>query len=90
MILGGVGSTCLLRDVEGGFVAAKLSIIPSIQNPKLAKALNFREALSWIQGRGMDNVIIVSYTLTVVKDINNNSQDDSDVGLVASSFKFVF
>lgn len=49
---------CVLRNDDGIFVAAYGGKLEGIVDPKIAEAMTFREALSWLKNRNSSQVYI--------------------------------
>ncbi|XP_043810985.1 uncharacterized protein LOC122723271 [Manihot esculenta] len=92
-----LGFGCVVRDTNGRFMAAKAGCFCSQMEVKCAKAMAFREALSWIKECGWDQVLFESDAQVLVVSINNASLDDlspfrllvQDCKLLLSSYEEV-
>ncbi|XP_017240177.2 uncharacterized protein LOC108212974 [Daucus carota subsp. sativus] len=51
-MLGGIGVAAVVRDDQGGFVAAHVLKLPGKWNPREAEALALKEALAWVIKKG--------------------------------------
>lgn len=73
---------CLIRDELGNFVAGCGGNLWGIIDPKVAEAMAFREALSWLKRLAATNVFIELDSLGVVQAFRNNSDDASFLGSI--------
>lgn len=71
---------CVLRNDQGQFVAGYGGFWPGIVEPKVAEALAFKEALSWLKRRGISCVYIELDSLNVVQAFDSKTRDSSYVG----------
>ncbi|XP_074363333.1 uncharacterized protein LOC141703795 [Apium graveolens] len=58
---------CVLRNDQGHFVAGYGGFWTGIVDPKVAEALTFKEALSWLKRKGISCVNIELDSLAVVQ-----------------------
>lgn len=49
---------CVIRNDEGSFIAGYRGILLGIVDPKIAEALAFREALSWLKKMQVSQVFV--------------------------------
>lgn len=71
---------CVLRDGSGLFVSCIGGIFAGISDPKLAEAMAFREALSWLKRKEVSKVYIELDALSVVQAFRNDLNDASYFG----------
>ena len=80
-----IGSCDVLHDYHGSFVAARSNVQHSnMLTPFVAKALSFREALSWLKEVGMSSVLLESNAFVVVNAIKHCKVDDTCFGLISA------
>ena len=77
-----VGFGFMIRNEDGGLVAARNGRLDGLANGLIAEALRCREALVWIQRNGLHNVTIESDSLVLVSQINKGSIYNSNVWLI--------
>lgn len=63
----------IIRDHNGLFVAAAGMNCNGLYHPKMAEAIGIREALNWIKSLGVTKVQVESDALTVIQNINSQS-----------------
>ena len=51
---GYTGYGCVIRDANGKMVAVKNGLLRGVLNPALAKAVSYKEALSWVETLGIN------------------------------------
>lgn len=73
---------CVLRNDQGQFIAAYGGFWAGIVDPKIAEALAFKEALSWLKRRRCSDVHIELDSLAVVQAFESNSKDSSYLGAI--------
>lgn len=73
---------CLIRDDKGSFLAGCGGHLMHSIDPKIAEAMAFREALSWLKKRGVSNVFIELDSLSVVQAVQSPKQDISYFGSI--------
>ena len=71
---------CILRDDSGGFVACCGGRLVGALDPRVAEALAFREALSWLKNLDKQQVYIELDNLSVVETIRTKTCDNSFFG----------
>lgn len=67
---------CLFRNEQGMFQARYGGQFVGINDPKIAEALAFREALSWVKRREISNVLFELDSLTVVQAMKRRKGED--------------
>lgn len=75
---------CLIRDDTWTFKAAYGGSFVGISDAKMAEAMAFREALSWLKKMQIQRVYIELDALGVVQAFRSNQNDDSYFGSVIS------
>lgn len=73
---------CILRDAAGVFKAVYGGSFIGVSDPKMAEAMAFHEALSWLKKLQTSRVYIELDALGVVQAFRNNRNDASYIGLV--------
>lgn len=73
---------CLLRDENEAFTAGYRGNFWDIIDPKIAEAMAFREAFSWLKNLAITNVFIELDSVGVVQAFRNNSKDNSFLGSI--------
>lgn len=71
---------CVLRNDAGSFIAGCGGKLSGIGDPKMAEALAFREALSWLKKMQVSQVFVELDLLGVVQAFHNNQNDFSYFG----------
>nr|GMD20329.1 uncharacterized protein LOC109155154 [Ipomoea batatas] len=90
-----IGLGFILRNDNGGFVAAKEKMWQGLYNAKEAEALAVREALSWIKELNIDHVQVETDALLVIQGLQKNSCISSfdlileDIHKLASHFRCI-
>lgn len=82
--VGKIGFGLILRDDQANFLAAKGGLLTCTFDPGIAEAYACKEAIKWIQSKGLSKVIIESDCLEVVKAIQRKVNIHSYVGRVIS------
>lgn len=77
-----LGHHCIIRDSNGAVLVARLVLMNGGGDAFLVEAMSYREALSWLEDKSYDYVILESGTLNVVHGLNNNTSFHSPVGLI--------
>lgn len=73
---------CLIRDENGDFLAGTGGQFRGIVDPKVAEAMTFREALSWLKRMEILRVVIELDSLCVVQAFRQNPKDSSYFGAI--------
>ncbi|CAN1332707.1 Putative ribonuclease H protein At1g65750 [Linum perenne] len=81
------GAGMVIRDHEGVIVEFKMLTEPGCPPAKDCEALALRDALNWINEKGMQKVIIETDSQTVANAINNSEQDDTEFGVTIEACK---
>lgn len=81
---------CLLRDANGEFVAGYGGAFLGDLDPKIAEAMAFREALSWVKGNDMANVVFELDSMLVIQAIRKKCQDRSYFGDIIDDCSCIF
>ncbi|XP_074352647.1 uncharacterized protein LOC141691791 [Apium graveolens] len=71
---------CLLRDEHGSFIAAIGGVWMGAFEPKVAEAMAFREALSWVKERRATNIVFQLDSQLVVNAMKLKSKVNSYFG----------
>lgn len=79
-----VGFGLILRDNQANFVATKGGLLHCIFDPGIAEAYACREALLWIQSKGLSKVVIESDCAEVVKAIQGKTKRHNYVGRIVA------
>jgi hypothetical protein len=77
----------VVRDSLGGFVAARRDSFLNVQVPEVAKATAVRAALSFAHEEHLDNLIVATDCLTVVKRVESKMKDRSSCGPIIKDIK---
>lgn len=64
---GSIGVAAVVRDDRANFVAAKGVRVAGAWSPREAEAIGFKEALSWIIGRGYSSCVFETDSYALVK-----------------------
>lgn len=73
---------CNLRDSSGSFVAGRGGQLLGALDSRVAEALAFREALSWLKNLKKQNVYVELDNLDVVEAVRSKTKDDSYFGAI--------
>ena len=84
-----IGLGCVVRDDAGCFVAARSHYMVGQPDLKLAKALSFHEALSWIKNQGNSQIIIECDAMTVISALQSSYSDMSMFGMIIKDCKAI-
>nr|GMD87065.1 uncharacterized protein LOC109159918 [Ipomoea batatas] len=68
-----IGMGWVLRDHDGFFVAAQVITTPGPTLPREAEALAVREALSWLKNNHLDNIIVETDVVVLVRNLHKPS-----------------
>lgn len=71
---------CIIRNDAGEFVAGLGGVFLGVVDPKLAEAMAFREALSWVNRKALENVVFQLDALGVVQAWSRKKRDISYFG----------
>ncbi|XP_073025183.1 uncharacterized protein [Primulina eburnea] len=84
-----IGVGMVLRDSYGLFISAKTNCFSGSVGIKNAEAMAFKEALSWIEGMDVQEVIVESDSKIVVEAISTEKEDISEFGAIISECRKV-
>ncbi|XP_075521064.1 uncharacterized protein LOC142554262 [Primulina tabacum] len=79
------GMGMVLRDSMGSFISARTNAIPGLVEIKEAEAMAFKEALSWVDDMGIQEVTFGSDSKVVIDAFNSRREDDSEFGILISA-----
>ena len=82
-----VGVGCVLRDSTGSFIAAKATTINLQVQPREAKAMRVREALSWIKHDNRLNIIVEMDAKLVYDALYTSPISNSPFGMIIEDGK---
>lgn len=75
-----MGIEMVLRDANGTFVAARTLVLPGMVPADVGEAMGFVEALSWVKGMKLENVIVEGDARLVVDAIDSSERNCSSFG----------
>jgi ribonuclease HI len=78
----------VVRNVEGGVVAASVTVVPFVTDPTSAEALGAWHSLSLCRRRGFNHVLLEGDSSVVVSAINNTLPCLSSYGQVIEDTRF--
>ncbi|KAJ8756330.1 hypothetical protein K2173_025142 [Erythroxylum novogranatense] len=82
------GVAMIVRDDHGNFLAAKNMCLLGSFTPKVAEAMALKEALSWLQDKGWEQVVCESDCLEVIQAvINRDWQDLTSFGAIIDDIR---
>jgi ribonuclease HI len=81
------GVNMCLRDENGHFIAAKTTWSHNLAQPQEAEARGLKEAIIWLDYRGLTEVSTKLDCKQVVDDISNNIGINSKLGAILNSCK---
>jgi hypothetical protein len=82
-----MGAGVVVRDSLGGFVAAHHESFLNVQVPEVAEVTFVRAALFFAYGEHLDNLIVATYCLIVVKRVESKMKDRSSCGPIIEDIK---
>jgi ribonuclease HI len=82
-----MGAGMVVRDSLGVFVAARRDSFLNVQVPEIAEATAVRAALSFAHEEHLDNLIVATDCLTVVKRVESKLKDRSSCGPIIEDIK---
>ncbi|XP_073134911.1 uncharacterized protein [Henckelia pumila] len=77
-----VGVGMVLRDATGSFISAKTNWYAGLMEVREAEAIAFKEALSWIEEMGIQDVTFESDSKVVIDAVRGQREDESEFGII--------
>ncbi|XP_073295662.1 uncharacterized protein [Primulina huaijiensis] len=84
-----IGVGMVLRGSDGLFISSKTNLLFGRVGIEDAEEMAFKEALSWVEGMNVQDVIFESDSKVVVEAINLEREDDSEFGAIISECREV-
>ena len=82
-----MGVGFVVRDHRGDFIAACCQLIQRFDDPELAEAIAIRRAVSFSSEYNLQQVVVASDCLGVIKKIKSKVYDRSNVGVIVQDVK---
>ena len=82
-----MGVGLVVRDHRGDFIAACCQLIQRFDDPELAEAIAIRRAVSFSSEYNLQQVVVASDCLGVIKKIKSKVYDRSNVGVIVQDVK---